>query len=215
MNYGITIDNIYDAKLEDKLKTIPKETEARIVIDKPCQDYVDIIPIIASYCHPFIQVLDSFNDAKTTGSEFRLRCSFIKNNFNYPIEISNEPNGIWNGLQVINRMKYANEFFKDRRRIVTLYCQSGMLEWWNKNKIDGPEIWLSFYPDNVTEFLKVMDIFTSIEAKGISEFGTEEMNDPKPADKLACMFNAKTLKIPVNYWDWQNDFEMWNKIFVT
>lgn len=224
----ITLTDIYDRKLIPKLETLKQKVPARLVIDDTIQDYISIIPAISPYVDVVYQVQDSSNDYQISLNQYVSRCKFylLMGKTGNGVEISNEPNGTgekWNGPDVLTKMKFGNSFFNQFcpgvRQLVTLYYQPGVVEWWNANKIPGVEVWLSFYPTMLSDFSQIPETLKALNAVGLGECGMEQWETNSMFSRRldrnigSVMQAAKNLNVPVNWWDWQSDYQLWNGVF--
>ena len=215
IQHGLTVCDIYDKNLEAKLKLLKNRPWARLVIDDTTKDFIDAAEMISYYADVRVQLLDSFDDAKTNTSQYSFREGwFFSGLRDYPIEIANEPNGSWNGPFVVSRMQTSSQYFTGRKQMVTLYYQPGVVDWWNKNKVDGVEVWLSFYPEQLSDFKDVLTTLIKLDAVGLGECGMEEFSrGRKELQTRNVMEAAKALGVSVNWWDWQKDHELWGEVF--
>lgn len=213
--FGVTITNAYDRILEARLKTLPKNAIARIVIDKvdSYSDYIPVFELVSDYAQIMLQVSDSFNDKQLSDKEYDEREAFFLRHlarFSPFVEISNEigPSSDWLSGRELQRARNSAKRWIGHERIVTYfwnYEPKEMKEYIKDNPIPCEHKMISFYPRNPKDFKDLEKFLLEEPNSGLSEFGFQQWESGKVgyATKKRLIKRAYEIGSPVFLWDWQ------------
>lgn len=210
---GITIDNIWEGKLLNRLKPLGSNSMVRLVVDETTEDFVRAYTSLSLKTKVMLQAIDSFRDGQTNDRDFVARLAWLIRNFAgcEIVEVANEigPASDWLSKDALFRAQLSSMVWEGFHRVVTLFWPGpdhDLEKWWKENRVPCETVLLSFYPHKMSDFDHAEKLIKSGLVAGLGECGMHEWEGKFTKDEEAEV-RARAYEIgkPVFWWNMRDE----------